>query len=224
MRISNLRKSSFIDYPGLLSAVVFTQGCNLRCCYCHNPHLIGKHVDGLITADEVLSFLQTRRQKLQGVVITGGEPSLQQGLVAFVQAVKELGFKVKLDTNGTKSDVIQTLLAQDLLDYVALDIKAPWQRYEQIVGTACDTKSIQRTLSLLEDGTVPYELRTTVADDVLSAEDIKDMCTSTKGKHYLQRCRPDNVLRPDIVQKKTELPLEQLAQEYSTKQKIICVR
>ena len=135
--IGGVQKTTLIDFPGKIAAIVFTHGCNFRCGYCHNPSLLlnKEKVVNNYTTKDFFSFLQTRIGKLDGVVITGGEPTLQSGLYDFIKEIKQMGFAVKLDTNGTNPDVIEKLLNDNLLDYIAMDIKAPLEKYSQITGT-----------------------------------------------------------------------------------------
>jgi pyruvate formate lyase activating enzyme len=171
MKIAGFQMQSFVDYPGKLAAVVFTPGCNLDCFYCHNRHVLDEAVPESHTADEVLAKLDERRGFLDAVVITGGEPTLQRGLDDFIRAVRAMGYLVKLDTNGTRPRVLKALLDEGLLDYVAMDVKAPAERYEEICGAPVNVKSIEASIALLIDGPVPYEFRTTVAPQ-LTERDI----------------------------------------------------
>ncbi|MBR2392852.1 MAG: anaerobic ribonucleoside-triphosphate reductase activating protein, partial [Elusimicrobiaceae bacterium] len=128
-------KFTLIDYPGHVAAVVFTQGCNFRCRYCHNPELVYPHLlQESMPKEDVMSFLRRRQGTLEGVVITGGEPTLQAGLIDFMAEVKALGYLIKLDTNGTKPEVLQEALERQLVDFVAMDLKAPLDKYSQITG------------------------------------------------------------------------------------------
>ena len=137
MDIAGLVKCSTVDYPGMLSCAVFVQGCNFNCFFCHNRGLIEGQVQ-LIPEREIFSFLKSRQGLLDGVVISGGEPTLQAGLEAFISKVKAFGFKVKLDTNGSNPSVLKELIEKNLLDYVALDYKAPFNRYKEICGMDAD--------------------------------------------------------------------------------------
>ena len=140
MIIGGLQKTSLLDFPEKIAAIVFTMGCNFRCGYCHNPELI----NGEAKIEEVFEFLKTRQGKLDGVVITGGEPCLQKDLPEFIKQVKELGFAVKLDTNGSFPEMLEKVLPD--LDYVAMDIKAPLEKYSQIVNVDVDTSKILKSI------------------------------------------------------------------------------
>jgi pyruvate formate lyase activating enzyme len=163
MRIGGFVPLSLCDYPGHVAAVVFTQGCNLRCPFCHNGHLIppAPPAGGLMDGDAVMALLAQRRTRLQGVVITGGEPSMQRGLRAFLMRVRQLGLKTKLDTNGTAPEVIAALLAEGLVDFLAMDIKAPWHKYDRLCGAGCDTDALRRSVALIAASGVAHQFRTT---------------------------------------------------------------
>ncbi|TSA55631.1 anaerobic ribonucleoside-triphosphate reductase activating protein, partial [bacterium] len=136
MLFGGLQKTTLVDYPGKVAATIFTTGCNFRCPYCHNPELVLPELikkQPKITEKEILDFLKERQKLLEGVCITGGEPTIQSDLIDFIKKVKDLGFLVKLDTNGSCSDVLNSLIERELIDYVAMDIKAPKQKYELFV-------------------------------------------------------------------------------------------
>ena len=173
MKTAGLVKNSFVDYPGQIAAVVFTQGCNYDCFFCHNRLLIPFKGD-LISEEEVFGFLKKRAGLLDGVVVTGGEPALQPDLADFIGKVKKLGYLVKLDTNGSMPLVVEGLLGKGLLDYVAVDYKAPFDRYEEVCCTKCDTDAVRRTIGILAESGVEYELRTTFIPQ-LGPEDIGRM-------------------------------------------------
>lgn len=136
MRIAGLESLSLLDFPDCICCVVFTQGCNLDCFYCHNRALIEPSVPASLSEEKVLSFLKKRAGLLEGVVLTGGEPTLQPDLKRFIISCRALGYKVKLDTNGTRPEVVKTLVNEGLLDYVAIDVKAPLERYGEMTGAS----------------------------------------------------------------------------------------
>lgn len=161
MTVSGMVKSSFVDYPGLIACVLFVPGCNYNCFYCHNRHLIdGTHE--IMLPGYVEDFLRRRAGMLDGVVISGGEPTLQQDLVAFMESVKSLGYKVKLDTNGSSPTVIREILHAGLCDYIAVDYKVPSSRYREICGPNADAEKVLETIRLLYESSTPFEVRTTV--------------------------------------------------------------
>ncbi|MDD3151194.1 MAG: anaerobic ribonucleoside-triphosphate reductase activating protein [Candidatus Gastranaerophilales bacterium] len=189
MKIGAYQKVSFIDYPDKLAAIVFTQGCNFRCPYCHNPELIDKISDNLIQEDEFFKFLKNRQKKLDGVVITGGEPTLQKDLSEFIEKIKKLGFLIKLDTNGTNPDILQELTENNLIDYIAMDIKAPLEKYDIISKNKSLTPKIAKSIELIINSNFDYEFRTTVEKTLLSKEDILKIGEQINGakKYYLQK-------------------------------------
>ena len=192
MKIGGLIKFTLIDYPGHVAAVVFTQGCNFRCRYCHNPELVYPHLlQESMPKDDVLSFLRKRKGTLEGVVITGGEPTLHLGLMDFMAEIKALGYKIKLDTNGTKPEVLQEAIDRQLVDFVAMDLKAPLEKYSLITGVEFDPKIIQKSMDMIVASGLPYEFRTTYDKEVLTDGDIQAISDSVQGKNYrVQDCLP----------------------------------
>ena len=190
MEIAGVVRSSFIDYPGKIAGVVFTQGCNLRCSYCHNRELIDGGARCSMTPQEVLAWLETRRGLLDAVVVTGGEPTFQPDLVVFIEQVRRLDYLVKLDTNGTRPTVLAFLMYLGLLDYVAMDIKAPVEKYDAICGVTVDQGAIDKSIELLISGHVEYEFRTTIVPQ-LTREDILAIAHRIHGanSYVLQRYR-----------------------------------
>jgi pyruvate formate lyase activating enzyme len=187
MNIGGFQKFSLVDYPEKLSCIVFTQGCNFRCGYCHNPELVDFST-GSLMSENIIEFLQTRQNKLDAVVITGGEPTLQKNLLNFITEIKNLGFFVKLDTNGTNPLILEELLAKNLLNYVAMDIKAPFDKYKTITNSDVDVNCIQKSLEIIKNAKIEHEFRTTVVKEQLSIEDIFKIADETKGsRHYFQK-------------------------------------
>ena len=135
MLIAGFQKTSFVDYPGKIAAVVFTPYCTMRCTYCHNRHILGKEAQ-LLDEQAVLEYLEKRRDMLDAVVISGGEPTLQKNLPQFISLVKSMGFMIKLDTNGSNPKLLSQLIAEGMLDYIAMDIKAPFEKYSIIIFKA----------------------------------------------------------------------------------------
>ena len=215
MLIGGLHKLSLIDYPGKLSAVVFTRGCNFRCPYCHNPELIESNGGDIIEEDKILSFLDERKGKLDGVVVTGGEPTLQSEIVEFLERIKRLGFFVKLDTNGSYPERIKELIDRKLLDYIAMDIKAPLYKYNRTTLTSIDTERIVESIHLIMNSGIDYEFRTTVVRSLLSRDDfpkIGEMIKSAK-LFVLQEFRPTKTLDPDFLKETsyTKRELEEIS-------------
>jgi len=171
MKIAAIARCSLVDYPGKTAAVVFTQGCNLDCFYCHNRTLLTFHSPTrAIPLEDVLKWLRKRQGLLDAVVISGGEPTLQPGLTDFIRRVRAMGYAAKLDTNGTHPRILATLIEEDLLNYVAIDIKAPSEKYETICGVPMNHGTIDQSIDLLMNGCIDYEFRTTVVPQLTEAD------------------------------------------------------
>lgn len=216
--IGGLQKFSLLDYPEHLSAIIFTQGCNFRCGFCYNPMLVLRKLDGntppltrggvekdhsLIQEDGLFDFLKGRMGKLDGVVITGGEPTLHKDLPEFIKKIKNLGFKIKLDTNGTNPKMLAKLITPirkggegGLIDYIAMDIKCPLDKYKKITKFKGDLNNIKESVKIIMKSGLPYEFRTTVVPGLVSVEDISKMGEMIKGARiwYLQSFKPDTEL------------------------------
>ncbi|MEE3349093.1 MAG: anaerobic ribonucleoside-triphosphate reductase activating protein [Candidatus Gastranaerophilaceae bacterium] len=204
--IGGIQKSTLIDYPQKIASVVFTQGCNFRCGYCHNPELLSaSKTYGITTTDEYIAFLKTRLGKLDGVVITGGEPTLQSGLYEFIYKIKNLGFSVKLDTNGTNPDILNKLIRNNLLDYIAMDIKAPLRKYTQITNVNVSIKDIKNSIKIIIKSNIEHEFRTTVIKSQISPEDIIEIGKIINGaqRYYLQKFIPSKILDINLLNEKT---------------------
>lgn len=179
---------SLLDYPGKVAAIIWFAGCNMRCAYCYNPEIVlGK---GRRSFEEALDFLETRKTLLEAVVLSGGECTLHKSLPAFAAAIKQKGYLVKLDTNGTHPELLEVLIGQGLVDYVAIDFKAPANKYSMVTG-ASHYDSFVKTLQLLVNTSLPFEVRTTVHSALLQQGDIEQMCQVLKehnytGNYYLQ--------------------------------------
>ena len=225
MTIGGLQKFSLLDYPGCVSAIIFTQGCNFRCQFCYNPMLVWPHRSAFASAavktmadkkaiadevgkskyalgheagrqkdhpaikeDDLFDFLASRVGKLDAVVITGGEPCLQPDLPEFTRKIKKLGFLVKLDTNGSYPTTLAKLIKEKLIDYIAMDIKAPAEKYAEITGQKAGFDKVKKSVKLIINSGLPYEFRTTVVPGLLAEDDIKEMGKLIKGadKWYLQ--------------------------------------
>lgn len=178
MQIHSYIKNSFIDFPGKIACVVFTKGCNWNCWYCLNKDITSDQ--SLVEEEHFFTFLKERKNFLDGVVICGGEPTLQPDLERFARRIKELGLTVKLDTNGTNPEILKQLLSQKLLDYVAMDIKAPFERYEQVAGTKVRLEDVRKSMQLLLNSGLPFEFRTTCCPE-LSEDDLIGMARQLSG-------------------------------------------
>jgi pyruvate formate lyase activating enzyme len=182
MLIGGFQKFSLLDYPDKISAIIFTQGCNFNCSYCHNQELIRKEPQNTsINPQEVWDFLNKRWEQIDAVVITGGEPTLQPDLIEFMQKIKNSGFLVKLDTNGSNPEAIEEVLKLKLADYIAMDIKAPLKKYQDITNSKIDTKKIEKSISLIMNSDIKYEFRTTVLKTQLSEDDILQIKNLANG-------------------------------------------
>jgi pyruvate formate lyase activating enzyme len=189
MRIAGLTELSLSDFPGRVAAVAFTRGCNYSCSFCHNRQILDVDGEASDNEEDIFRFLKRRRGFIDGLVITGGEPCIQQGLVDFCRKVKALGVAVKLDTNGSRPDVLSALFAEKLLDYVAMDIKAPFDKYDALCGKAVDKQAVRRSMELLINSRTKIEFRTTIVPRLLDEKDILKIGKSINGRapHYLQR-------------------------------------
>jgi len=176
MLIAGIAKNSCVDYPGELACVLFCQGCDLDCFYCHNRAIIGPLGAGMARLDnkEVMAFLNKRAGLIDAVVISGGEPTLQKDLIPFMETVKSLGYKVKLDTNGRSPQVINAVLEKGICDYFAVDYKAPLARYEEFCGKGADGSKVLQVIRLLKMAGVAFEVRTTVVPQ-LDLNDLRKM-------------------------------------------------
>ncbi|MBN2370081.1 MAG: anaerobic ribonucleoside-triphosphate reductase activating protein [Vicinamibacteria bacterium] len=171
--IGGFQPCSFIDFPGRLAAVVFTQGCNLRCRYCHNPELLPLSCPGGVNIADVLRFLDSRRDKLTGVVVSGGEPTLHDDLPDLLCSIRQRGFAVKLDTNGTRPSVVRRIVDRRLVDFVAVDVKAPPGASSRwLCGAECQGENALATLEALVHARVAHEARTTVVRERHSVADL----------------------------------------------------
>lgn len=199
--IGGFQKSSLIDYPGQIAAIVFTQGCNFKCPYCHNPELLDKNNTTKYSPFAILEFLKSRKGKIDGVVITGGEPTLQKNLPEFIRKIKAMGFLVKLDTNGSVPDILENLLKEKLLDYVAMDIKAPIEKYSEVVCAKVNVENITKSIEVLRKYEIEHEFRTTVVKSQLSFDDFTKIGEMIKGggKYYLQKFIPTKILDENFM-------------------------
>ncbi len=172
MVIGGLHPCSFSDYPGKTAAVIFTQGCNFCCTFCHNGHLIPKNGIRALPVGECLDFLKRRKGLVDSVVVSGGEPTIHTDLPGFMRRVKELCFDVKLDTNGSLPEVVEQLIEEGLVDYIAMDIKAPIEKYSLLAGKKVDTDAIEKSIEIIGRSAIPHHFRTTAVHTMLSEDDM----------------------------------------------------
>lgn len=189
MKICGLTKTTLLDYPGKVATTIFIGGCNFRCSFCHNGDLVlhSKEIPEY-SIEEVLAFLKKRKNVLQGVCITGGEPTLYEELPEFLQSIKELGYQVKLDTNGTNPDMLEKVIRRGSVDYIAMDIKASVDKYQDICKTEVNMENIKRSVKILLEGRILYEFRTTLVKEFHTVEDLEKIGMWIKGaeNYYLQ--------------------------------------
>lgn len=189
MKIEAIQKLTLLDFPQKMACTIFTHGCNFRCPFCHNAGLVTESTQYEIT-EEVLNFLKSRQGILEGVCITGGEPLLQEGIEDFMRAVKEMGYLIKLDTNGSFPARLKDLCKKGLVDYVAMDIKNSQKKYAATAGKKLfDLSSVTESVEFLKKGSVPYEFRTTVTKNFHTMEDLLDIASWISGcdSYYLQQ-------------------------------------
>jgi len=207
MFIAGLQKTSLLDFPSKIATIVFTQGCNFRCGYCHNPELLDFNFqkEPFINEDDFFSFLDKRKGKVDGVVITGGEPCLNNDLENFISKIKGKGFLVKLDTNGTYPDKIKALLEKNLLDYIAMDIKAPFEKYHKITGSLINQEILKKSINLIMNSNIKYEFRTTVLKSQLSFEDFEKIGDLIKGSklYFLQKFEASKIYNEALMNEVT---------------------
>lgn len=233
MIIGGLQKFSLIDYPGQISAVVFLSGCNFRCGFCHNPDLVLPELTEdqfCVSENNFFDFLNSRQGKLDGVCITGGEPTIWKDLPVFIEKIKKLGFLVKLDTNGTNPEMVNKLIASKLVDYFAIDIKNSREKYKKTTNSAIDVVKTEKTLIIIACSGIPLELRTTVVPGLILKEDfvkIKEWLEEigVLGKvslYAIQQFRPLKTLDKNFEKVKpyTEEELREMGKIFMGKVKI----
>ncbi len=206
MLIGGIQGISLIDYPGKVSAALFTIGCNMRCGYCHNPELVlPERFAQAIDLDEIFDFLHSRRGKLDGVVISGGEPTVQPDLEEFIAKIKSLGFLVKLDTQGTAPATIDSLIKKELIDFIAMDIKGPLHKYAQIAARPVDISAIQQSINIILSSGIDHEFRTTIVREQLSPQDIDDIGQLIHGgkRFALQKFKAGYTINPQFSRRHT---------------------
>jgi pyruvate formate lyase activating enzyme len=205
MEIGGLQKLTLIDYPGRLAATVFLIGCDFRCPWCYSselvlPEKIKKHAQEghPISEKEFFKFLKERKKLIDGVVLCGGEPTINKKLPNFIKKIKKLGYLVKLDTNGSNPKLLKKLIDEKLIDYVAMDLKGPKGRYGEFIGKKVDIKKIQKSINILIEGKVDYEFRSTIIPTLHKKEDVIEMAKWIKGakRYYLQNFRPEKTIDP----------------------------
>ncbi len=218
--IKGFQKLSLIEYPEKISAIVFLGNCNFKCHFCYNIDLV-KNYKKLpdIPEKEILDFLETRKGLLDGLAITGGEPTIHKELPEFIKKIKDLGFLVMLETNGTNSEMLKELIDNKLVDYIAMDIKAPLEKYDEITGVKVNKKDIQVSIDIIRKSGIDYEFRTTVIPKHFKEDDVLAIGKWLKGskRYVLQQFRPEKTLNEDY--KKMELYSPEKLKELAEKMK-----
>lgn len=217
INIKGVEKDSMIDYPGKISCVVFLSRCNFRCGFCHNPELIFNESEFPdITPEEFLTWLGKRKKWLDGVVITGGEPTLHIGLIDFIKAIKELGLCVKLDTNGTNPSIVQKVIDEKLVDYIAMDIKNSLDKYNTTTSSNVNTEKIRESAKIIMDAgskeLIDYEFRTTIHPRFHNAQDFEKISSWLKGskKYVLQQFRGEHRIIDETLKNEDNYNLSDL--------------
>ena len=201
MVVGGLQKTSLIDYPGKISCVLFLSGCNFRCPYCHNPQLVDGSVDGMELGD-ILSYLKMRKGLLDGVVVSGGEPTLHEDLPVLLDQIKLLGYPVKLDTNGTRPEMIRCLIENGFVDYIAMDIKSDPLNYPACITTDHDPEAVLSSIDVIKKSGLVYEFRTTCVKPIVRPRDLQAITNVIDGTmlYVLQRFRDPRVLGPGYLE------------------------
>jgi pyruvate formate lyase activating enzyme len=218
MHIGGLLKNTMIDYPGKLSCGIFLSGCNFDCPYCHNPELVGgcSRRSSEFEPDSVYRFIETRRGFLDGVVISGGEPTLQADLYDLCRHIKEMDYPVKLDTNGSRPQVLERLIADELVDYIAMDLKTDPVKYATYIQSNCNVSAILSSIEIIMESKVAYEFRTTCVKPIVTTQIIENICRLIEGAsmYTLQRFHKSDMLHPEFFKNTnyeyTDDELEQL--------------
>ncbi|MCX6761001.1 MAG: anaerobic ribonucleoside-triphosphate reductase activating protein [Candidatus Nealsonbacteria bacterium] len=203
IEIGGLQKTTLIDYPGRLAATVFLIGCNFRCPFCYSAELVLPDKiknQPRISQKDFFSFLKERKGLLEAITVCGGEPSLNKDLPVFIRKIKKLGYLVKLDTNGSNPGMLKRLIKEKLVDYIAMDIKAPKENYEKAVGKVINVGDIEKSIDILKQNKVDYEFRTTIVPTIHSKEDIIKIVKwiSPAKKYYLQSFRAEKMINSKL--------------------------
>ena len=203
MQIGGVQKLTLIDYPGKLACTVFLAGCNFYCPWCHSRELVlSQEIKNLpkFSEEAFFDFLKERRGRLEGVAICGGEPTVNRDLPQFIARIKDLGYAVKLDTNGSDPMMLAVLIEEKMIDYVAMDVKLPFERYIEVCRTKDNAFNVQQSINLLKENRVDYEFRTTVVSNIHTREDILSIARwiSPARRYFLQNFRSQKTLDRDF--------------------------
>ncbi|MBR2603658.1 MAG: anaerobic ribonucleoside-triphosphate reductase activating protein [Bacilli bacterium] len=217
MKIGGLNKLTTQDFPGNLACIIFTSGCNFNCDYCYNRDLVESNTTD-ISLDEVFSYLEERKNMLDGVVISGGEPTIWNDLIPFIERIKEYGFKIKLDTNGYKPEVLKEIIDKNLVDYIAMDIKAVFNNYYKIINKKIDTNKIIESIKLINESKIDHEFRTTIIKGMHTKEDLDEIVKLVNGSpYYLQNFKMEDTVINKKMEGFTEDELNDLKNHFKNK-------
>jgi len=211
MKIGGFQKSSLLDYPDEISAIVWTVKCNFHCPFCYNTDIVDGNVE-LFSEKDVLDFLKKRQGLLDALVISGGEPLLQTDISDFCQKVKKLGYKIKIDTNGTFPEKLQELIDKKLIDYISMDVKAPVDKYNSLAGKKIDISKIKKSVKIIQQSNLDYEFKTTVVPGLLDKKDIIEIGKWLKGskKYYLQQFKNDTAVISSDLETANPYPKDEI--------------
>ncbi len=203
MLLAGLEKTTLSDFPGRIACIVFLVNCNFKCIYCHNKELTSfkffkKSGRKLIPEEDFFSFLDKKKKMLDGVVITGGEPTCSPGLIPFLKKIKKKGFEIKLDTNGSNPRLLEEIIRKNLVDYIAMDLKAPLKKYSKLIRSKISKKRLKESIEILKASKIPHEFRTTLYPKLL-IKDFEEMSLLIPGeKWFLQEFIPKNAFEPSV--------------------------
>ena len=188
MKIGGFQKTSLLDYPKKISTIIWTVGCNFRCPFCYNKDIVQGNVE-LVPEEEIFDYLKKRKEMIEALVITGGEPLMHKDISDFCKKVKQLGYLIKIDTNGTFPDRLKQLIDEKLVDYIAMDVKAPQAKYDTLTGVKTPIKKIKRSINIIKKSNVDYEFRTTFISKYLNEKDIIEVAKWLEGanSYFIQQ-------------------------------------
>ena len=212
VEVKGWQKTSLIDYPGKICSVIFLPYCNFRCPFCQNPDLVkNPEEQPSISVEEIVKYIESKKEWIDGVCITGGEPTIHKDLPELIEKFKNIGMFVKLDTNGSNPEMLKELIKKGLLDYIAMDIKAPLEKYHIAAGVKVDTEKIKESINIIMNSGIDYEFRATVVPRLHKKEDLQKMAELVKGakKFAIQQFRP-NITLDESFQKEKPYSNEEL--------------
>lgn len=224
--IKGLQHTTLVDYPGKIACTIFMSGCNFRCGYCYNSDLVfnSKNIPE-IKESEILDFLAERRDFLEGVCITGGEPTLYKNLIPLSRLIKKMGYTIKLDTNGSNPEIISSLIAEKLVDYIAMDVKSSLDSYDRVAGVKVNRERIRMSIGIIKDSGVEHEFRTTIVPDVITEKEIVEIVRLIQpSPFFIQQFRPAETAINKKYAEMKPLPLPMLQKFRGIAEKSVQVR